>query len=145
MIYYRLLRVTQLEYSVQTNMDVTDGGMVDLGLALGYQREQSQVFLDVAASYRSKDTNHRFLQFKARFLYALQDFNSVITIDNGLTADSNFLVQIIQTSIDTSRGILIARNAGTPLADIYIPVIQAEDLLQHLRLIPEQTADSDAK
>lgn len=136
-ILFKLVKVYILEYRIHDEVTEFVHGtpvQIDLGTSIGADGSKSQVILILHGKYRLDQTS--LLDFKFQFSYEIANFKDAIQLheNSQMTVDENLIQYLIGNVIDTARGIIIAKNLGTPIADVYIPPVTSQSILPGMQL-----------
>lgn len=97
--------------------------------------ENFTVKLLILYSYDLNEKSVDLVRFSTSITFKVIGLKSILKVENKMINLPDDMIGIFtSTAISTSRGMLAYRLAGTILAEYYIPLVNLEELLSHLRV-----------
>jgi hypothetical protein len=109
---------------------------VGIGVKLSPSKQKSTLtfHLDVSYDYDiASEHPLRFIKFEGAFEFKISPFEENILLKGeDLNMDHQLLSSLLEISISTARGILLAKSAGGFLHKYYLPIINPSEIIQNM-------------
>ena len=110
---------------------------IGLGLKITHNIDDEiiGIHLNIIYDYINEDDHKiKLIEFKGLFEYKINDLKNIISDNSngGINIPNVILETIIGLSISSSRGIIIAKTAGSFLNKLYLPLFNPSDIVKNL-------------
>jgi hypothetical protein len=138
-IQFRIDKIEETKYSIVSKSKgyviPGDDCAVNLTTAIAFFPPDSITKMILDISYVDKRTNEELMTITSENSFFVLDFDKVFKApaSEQLLIPDGFLLNVIQISLGSARGMLVIRNKGTYLSDIILPVFDSLEILQRLK------------
>lgn len=120
------------------NVKKIDPRKLSIGFNLGFdwklQEEQFFVTLTVFYKYKVDDIELELSKFVTTTGYEVKGLKDILNLkDEGFEIPDFFMLTFVATAVSSARGMLSYKLSGTILADFYLPLVDPQDFLGHVK------------
>ena len=129
------------------NVKKIDPKKLSIGFNLGFdwklQEEQFFVTLTVFYKYKVDGIELELSKFVTTTGYEVKGLKEIFKLkEKGFEIPDFFMLTFVGTAVSSARGMLSYKLSGTMLADFYLPLVDPQEFLGHIK---EQTKPSTSK
>lgn len=137
-----IIKIKEEEFVFKAdNLKKIDPKKLSIGFNLGFdwklQEEQFFVTLTVFYKYRVDGIELELSKFVTTTGYEVKGLKDILKLkEKGFEIPDFFMLTFVGTAVSSARGMLSYKLSGTMLADYYLPLVDPQDFLGHIK---EQT------
>lgn len=112
---------------------------INVGMGVNFShdiaKESFTVHLNFFYDYSEDESNAlKLLDYKGFFEFKISNLQENIVInDKGFKLSDNVLATLIEISISSARGIIIAKTAGSFINQFYLPILDPKDIIEDIK------------
>jgi len=116
-----------------------DNLKINIGLNFSFNLAKELLGCHITISYEyvsdSDEVIFKLLDYKGVFEFEVHNLAKIVSVaENGSTVFPNHLLAIVTgVSVSTSRGIIIAKTAGSFINKFYLPILHPDDLVKNFQ------------
>jgi hypothetical protein len=144
---FRLVSVTQKHFTItpkdaEFNIKSEDVNF-NVSFNIHWRHEEKIIMISTIIKYLSKKDNENLLSLNTENRFEILNYNEVIK-DTGqsITTPDNLLNQLFAISVDTARGIIIARTENSYLSHILLGTFDPKKVLELMKKRQSENKDS---
>ncbi len=135
-ISFRYKKAQIIEYSFKSESEFDRSGNVEFRIGLRFSNEEKSVIILCEVTFFDKSGINPGLIFKVAHYFEIKEYDKLITKENNSTnikLPDEFLLEAINLSIGSTRGMLIVKNSGTSLESLILPNFDHAKLLEGIK------------
>jgi hypothetical protein len=137
-VRYKIESVVQLDFEInkkKIEKKLTSGDLLfNITVNLLWRLQESRVENHVIIRYLLKSSQEQVLSLTTLNTFEYQTQGPAITVNNGMViAPDKFLADIFSVSVNTARGLLIARTERTDLDGVILGTFDAQKMVDKIK------------
>ena len=102
----------------------------NVGMITNFDVENKKLAIDTLVDLLDTQTNITFCEIKTRIIFHIINFEDVFKAESGkITFSNDIMANFFVIAISTTRGNLFAKTEGSPIREIFLPIINPRDFL----------------
>ncbi|MDX9815789.1 MAG: hypothetical protein RBT06_02480 [Smithellaceae bacterium] len=117
------------------NQQDIKNGKINLNIGLGFDQKKELVFFNIKVNCFSMDGKHLLFGIETLFKYKIVDLNKLYRSEEtkSYQIPDHFMNTLLGAAISGTRGMLAALNTTPEYQKIFLPMIQADQLIKDLK------------
>lgn len=137
-VYIGIIKIEEDEFIFKAdNIKKIDPKKLEIGFNLGFDwdLEQEQFYVKLTVFYKyANPVEVELSKFVTTTGYEVKGLRDILNIKKeGFGIPDFFMLTFVGTAVSSARGMLAYKLSGTILSDFYLPLVDPNDFLEHLK------------